>query len=145
MYEKNRSAVLKLFSTDRKIWRTSKLLGLFVQHFVANVPTRILRNHSETQLLFEFSSRASDQLVLISTHRQYCSAFPIAAPRRLAPRRVKAGATHYWTEVRRATTFVPWVTHASCDVSCLSVHSTQLFILPCNKHCDNANGHTIAR
>jgi hypothetical protein len=75
--------------------QTSKLLGLFVQHFLANVPTRILLNHPEAQLLVEFSSRTSDQFVLISTHRQYCSAFPIAAPRRLAPRRVKAGATHY--------------------------------------------------
>jgi len=66
-----------------------------VQLFVANVPTRILLNYSEGQLLVEFSSRTSDQFVLISTHRQYCSAFPIAAPRRSAPRRVKAGATHY--------------------------------------------------
>jgi len=66
-----------------------------VQLSVANVPTRTLLNHSEAQLLAEFSSRASDQFVLISTHRQYCSAFPIAAPRRLAPSRVKAGATHY--------------------------------------------------
>lgn len=66
-----------------------------MQLFVANVPTRILLNHSEAQLLFESSSRTSDQFVLISTYRQYCSALPIAAPRRLAPRRVKAGATHY--------------------------------------------------
>jgi hypothetical protein len=49
--------------------------------FVANVPKRIRLNHSEAQLLVEFSCCTIDQFVLNSTHRQYCSAFPIAAPR----------------------------------------------------------------
>ena len=78
-------------------------------------------NYFAVQLLIEFSCSTSDRFVLISTHRQYCSAVPIAAPRRLAPRLVQAGATHYWTGVRRAATFVPWGARAYSDMSRPSV------------------------
>ena len=95
MYEKSVHRFSSCYVRTEGCWRQRSCSEYLCNFSLANLPTRIRLNHSEAQLLVEFSSSTSDQFVLISTHRQYCSAFPIAAPRRLAPRRVKAGATHY--------------------------------------------------